>query len=62
MIVVHLTPAVQAARQATSDIPIVMAAVGDPLGTGLVSSLARPGGNITGVSSAGAEVAGKTSS
>src|SRR4051794_24798228 len=60
MIVAHLTPAVQAARQATSDIPIVMAAAGDPLGTGLVSSLARPGGNITGVSSAVAEVAGKT--
>jgi putative tryptophan/tyrosine transport system substrate-binding protein len=60
MIVAHLTPAVQAARQATSDIPIVMAGAGDPLGTGLVSSLARPGGNITGVSTAGAEVAGKS--
>ena len=60
MIVAHLTPAVQAARQATSDIPIVMAAAGDPLGTGLVSSLARPGGNITGVSTAAAEVAGKS--
>jgi putative ABC transport system substrate-binding protein len=60
MIVAHLTPAVQAARQATSDIPIVMASAGDPLGTGLVSSLARPGGNITGVSSAAAEVAGKS--
>ena len=60
MIVAHLTPAVQAARQATSDIPIVMAGAGDPLGTGLVSSLARPGGNITGASTAGAEVAGKS--
>ena len=60
MIVAQLTPAVQAARQATSDIPIVMAAAGDPLGTGLVSSLARPGGNITGVSTAAAEVAGKS--
>jgi putative tryptophan/tyrosine transport system substrate-binding protein len=60
MIVAHLTPAVQAARQVTSDIPIVMAAAGDPLGTGLISSLARPGGNITGVSSAAAEVAGKS--
>ena len=40
----------QAARQATSTIPIVMAASGDPLAVGLVASLARPGGNVTGVS------------
>jgi putative ABC transport system substrate-binding protein len=60
VIVAHLTPAVQAARHAASEIPIVMAAAGDPLGTGLVSSLSRPGGNITGVSTAVAEVAGKT--
>jgi putative ABC transport system substrate-binding protein len=60
VIVGFLTPSVQAARQATSDIPIVMAPAGDPIGTGLVSSLARPGGNITGVSTAGAEVAGKS--
>jgi putative tryptophan/tyrosine transport system substrate-binding protein len=60
VLVAHLTPAVQAARQATTDIPIVMAQAGDPLGTGLVSSLAKPGGNITGYSSAAAEVSGKS--
>jgi putative ABC transport system substrate-binding protein len=59
VIVASLTPAVQAARHATSDIPIVMAAAGDPVATGLISSLARPGGNITGVSGAAIETAGK---
>ena len=59
VIVAALTPAVQAARHATSDIPIVMAAAGDPVATGLISSLARPGGNITGVSGAAVETAGK---
>ena len=59
VIVAALTPAVQAARHATSDIPIVMAPAGDPVATGLVSSLARPGGNITGVSGAAVELAGK---
>jgi putative tryptophan/tyrosine transport system substrate-binding protein len=44
------TPASRAAKQATTTIPIVMAHVGDPLQTGLVASLAQPGGNITGVS------------
>jgi len=44
------TPAVQAARQATTTIPIVMHYVGDPVESGLVSSLARPGGNVTGMS------------
>jgi putative ABC transport system substrate-binding protein len=48
-----------AAKRATSDIPIVMAAVGDPLATGLVQSLARPGGNITGTSALAADLAGK---
>jgi putative ABC transport system substrate-binding protein len=43
-------PAVVAAKQATSTIPIVMAAVGDPVGRGFVTSLARPGGNVTGTS------------
>src|SRR5262249_45452074 len=58
VIVASLTPAVQAARHATSDIPIVMALAGDPVATGLISSLARPGGNITGVSGAAVETAG----
>jgi putative tryptophan/tyrosine transport system substrate-binding protein len=53
IIVAHFTPAVTAAKEATSDIPIVMAWAGDPIGTGLISSLARPGGNITGLSGGG---------
>jgi putative ABC transport system substrate-binding protein len=44
------TPAAVAAKNATSTIPIVVAAMGDPLGTGLIASLARPGGNLTGMS------------
>ena len=60
VIVGFLTPTVQAAKEATKDIPIVMAPAGDPVGTGPVTSLARPGGNVTGVSTAGAEVAGKS--
>jgi putative tryptophan/tyrosine transport system substrate-binding protein len=59
IIVANLTPAVQAAKNATSTIPIVMAAAGDPVGTGLIASLARPGGNITGVTRISAELAGK---
>jgi len=47
-----------AAKQATREIPIFMIA-GDPIGTGLVASLARPGGNITGLSNMGAETGGK---
>jgi putative ABC transport system substrate-binding protein len=50
VIVMSGTAAVIAAKQATSAIPIVFAAAGDPLGAGLVASLARPGGNITGLS------------
>jgi putative tryptophan/tyrosine transport system substrate-binding protein len=53
------TPATQAAMQATTTIPIVMVNTGDPLRTGLVASLARPGGNVTGLTVLGAEVAGK---
>ena len=49
IIVASLTPAVTAARDATTEIPIIMAWAGDPIGTGLISSLARPGGNITGL-------------
>jgi putative tryptophan/tyrosine transport system substrate-binding protein len=53
------TPPTLAAKQATTTIPIVMIGVGDPVGAGLVSSLARPGGNITGNTILGREVAGK---
>jgi len=51
--------ATQAAKKATSTIPIVMALVGDPVGSGLVASLARPGGNITGLSNIGIDVSDK---
>jgi putative ABC transport system substrate-binding protein len=50
------TPATLAAQHATKSIPIVMAAVGDPVGAGLVASLARPGGNVTGFASLTAEL------
>ncbi len=59
VIVPWFTPATRAAKQATSDIPIVMAMTGNPVETGLVASLARPGGNITGISNMGSEMAGK---
>ena len=59
IIVARLTPAAQAAKAATRTIPIVMAPVGAPVETGLVASLARPGGNVTGFSIATAEVSGK---
>lgn len=51
LIVAMCTPEANAAKKATSTIPVVIAAVGDPVAAGLVASLARPGGNITGVSS-----------
>ncbi len=59
VIVTSATPPVVAAKQATSVIPIVFAAVGDPVGTGLVTSLARPGGNVTGLSLQATDLAGK---
>ena len=59
LIVTRGTPAVIAAKKATGVIPIVMAVSGDPVGTGVVSSLARPGGNVTGLSSVITELAGK---
>ena len=59
VIVANVTQASLAAKRATSTIPIVMVGVGDPLGSGLVESLARPGGNVTGPSSMLAEASGK---
>jgi putative tryptophan/tyrosine transport system substrate-binding protein len=58
-ILTHNTPPVLAAKQATSSIPIVFATAGDPVGTGVVASLARPGGNVTGLSSGATDVVGK---
>ena len=60
IIVTWFTPTALAAKQATLEIPIVMAETGDPVGTGLVASLPRPGGNVTGIASATAELAGKS--
>jgi putative tryptophan/tyrosine transport system substrate-binding protein len=60
LIVTWFTPAAQAAKQATRETPIVMALAGNPVETGLVESLARPGGNITGMAGVGAELAGKS--
>ena len=59
IIVVTSTAAALACKQATAVIPIVFPLTGDPLGTGLVASLARPGGNITGLSNQAADLAGK---
>ena len=59
VIVAVVTQASLAAKNATSTIPIVMMAVGDPIGAGLVASLARPGGNVTGTSGMAVEVASK---
>jgi putative tryptophan/tyrosine transport system substrate-binding protein len=59
VIVAWFTPAATAAKRATHDIPIVCAICGDLVGTGLVDSLARPGGNLTGGSSLTAELSAK---
>jgi putative tryptophan/tyrosine transport system substrate-binding protein len=59
VIAAYHTPAVKAAMNATKTIPIVMAPAGAPLEMGLVESLARPGGNVTGLSSMEAELGGK---
>jgi putative tryptophan/tyrosine transport system substrate-binding protein len=59
IIVVWQTPAAFAASQATTQIPIVMGMVADPVGSGLVASLARPGGNITGLAGTTAELGAK---
>jgi putative tryptophan/tyrosine transport system substrate-binding protein len=59
VVVTHSTAAVVAAKQATSVIPIVFTNAGDPVANGLVVSLARPGGNITGLSIQGTDTAAK---
>jgi putative tryptophan/tyrosine transport system substrate-binding protein len=59
VIVAVSTPAIEAAKNATKTIPIIMAGVSDPVGTGFVASLARPGGNITGLSLQSPELSGK---
>jgi putative ABC transport system substrate-binding protein len=59
VIVTSTTPVAEAARQASRAIPIVMAASADPVGTGLIASLAHPGGNITGLSMVGPESDGR---
>ncbi len=59
LIVASATPGIQAAKGATSVIPIVFTAVGDPVTDGFVASLARPGGNLTGVSLLGGELTPK---
>jgi putative ABC transport system substrate-binding protein len=59
VIVTAGTPASLAVKKATSSVPLVMIAVGDPVGTGLVASLARPEGNATGVTSISPELEGK---
>ena len=59
VIVAQGTPAALAAKHATTMIPVVMVGVGDPVGSGLVASLARPGGNITGLSNLSPELVRK---
>jgi putative ABC transport system substrate-binding protein len=61
VIVAHSTPGATAAKRATKTIPVVMISVGDPVGLGLIANLARPGGNLTGLSYSafGLEIIGK---
>ena len=59
IIVVSGSPSTQAAKNATKTIPIVMTNVNDPVGIGLVASLAHPGGNVTGLSNVGSDLGGK---
>src|SRR5258705_3402673 len=60
VIVTWFTPTAVAANQATREIPIVMAETGDPIGKGLIMSLPRPGGNVTGIAIVTDELAGKS--
>ena len=59
VIVTSITPDTLAAKNATKDIPIVMASVNDPIGSGFVDSLAHPGGNITGLTNVASDLSGK---
>jgi putative ABC transport system substrate-binding protein len=59
VIVTSATPTTVAVKKATSSIPVVFASVGDPIGAGLVASLARPGANVTGLSLQMSDTAGK---
>ncbi|MBI2959911.1 MAG: hypothetical protein HYY28_06335 [Betaproteobacteria bacterium] len=59
MIVTAGTPATQAVKKATTSVPVVMVAVGDRVGRGIVASRNRPGGNITGLTSISPELEGK---
>jgi putative tryptophan/tyrosine transport system substrate-binding protein len=59
IIVTAVTPDTLAAKKGTNTIPIVMASPGDPVVTGIVTSLARPGGNITGLSQIAPDLVGK---
>jgi putative ABC transport system substrate-binding protein len=60
VIVTYANPIILAAKQSTSATPIVFAAAADPLGTGLIASLARPGGNLTGLSVEATDLGGKS--
>jgi putative ABC transport system substrate-binding protein len=59
VLVAWTTPAALAAKRTTTVVPIVMVSVGDPVGSGIVTSLSRPGGNVTGVSNVSRDVSGK---
>ena len=59
VIVTSITPETLAAKNATKEIPIVMASVNDPIGSGFVESLAHPGGNITGLTNVASDLSGK---
>jgi ABC-type uncharacterized transport system substrate-binding protein len=59
IIAVTTTPSAQAAKSVTGTIPIVMLSLGDPVGTGLVDNLARPGGNVTGMTQMSSDLAAK---